>query len=234
MSGALPFEGWDGSVAGARALQLELAQRVSLEDDFPELRIIAGVDVGFEEGGTITRASAVLMDFATLQPLAERVARVPTSMPYIPGLLSFRELPALLDALNGLPEVPDLVFVDGQGIAHPRRLGIGAHLGVVTGLPTVGVAKTILTGKHEPVPEARGSHVPLMDKGEIIGGVLRSRERVRPLIVSPGHRVSIDTAVQLVMRCVTRYRLPEPTRLADRLASRRDRHRTVPDQPTLL
>lgn len=234
MSGVLPFEGWDGSTAGARALQLELAQRVRLEDDFPELRIIAGVDVGFEEGGTITRASAVLMDFATLQPIAERVARVPTSMPYIPGLLSFRELPALLDALNGLPGVPDLVFVDGQGIAHPRRLGIGAHLGVVTGLPTVGVAKTILTGKHEPVPEARGSHVPLFDKGEVIGGVLRSRERVRPLIVSPGHRVSVDTAVQLVMQCVTRYRLPEPTRLADRLASRRDRHRTEGSQPTLL
>jgi deoxyribonuclease V len=228
------FEGWDGSIAGARAMQTELAKQVLLEDDFPTLRVIAGIDVGFEEGGTITRASAVLLDAQTLVPIAESLARIPTKMPYIPGLLSFRELPALFEAMGGLPQVPDLVFVDGQGIAHPRRLGIAAHFGVVTGLPAIGVAKKILTGKHAELPETRGSRVPLMDRGEVIGHVVRSKDKVRPLIVSPGHRVSLSTSVELVLRCVTRYRLPEPTRLADRLASRRDRQPAAgPQQPLL-
>jgi deoxyribonuclease V len=234
MSDRAPFQDWDGSTAGARALQTELARQVRLEDDFPELRIIAGADVGFEEGGTITRASIVLLDAQTLQPIAESLARIPTSMPYIPGLLSFRELPALFEAMSRLPQRPDLVFVDGQGIAHPRRLGIAAHFGVATGLPAIGVAKKILTGKHEPLPDARGSRVPLLDRGEIIGHVVRSKERVRPLIVSPGHRVSLATSVELVLRYVTKYRLPEPTRLADRLASRRDRQRPGDQQQSLL
>lgn len=155
--------------------------------------------------------------------MAECVARIPTSMPYVPGLLSFRELPALLQAMAGLPHEPDLVFVDGHGIAHPRGLGIAAHLGVVSGLPTIGVAKKILTGSHEPLQEQRGARVPLLDRhGRTIGWVLRSKHGVRPLVVSPGHRVSLERAPELVMACVRHYRLPEPTRLADRLASRRD------------
>lgn len=212
---------WDGDVARARALQTEWARRVSLTEDFPEPERIAGVDVGFEEQGAITRAAAVLLDARTLQPLAETVARLPTRMPYIPGLLSFRELPAVLDALAALPERPGLVFVDGQGIAHPRGLGIASHLGVITGLPTIGVAKTILVGTHAPVGEQRGARVPLIYRGRVIGTVLRSKDRVRPLIVSPGHRVSIEGAAMRVLAGCTRYRLPEATRLADRLASRR-------------
>lgn len=220
------FPGWDGSVAAARQLQSELARQVRLEDDFSPLRLVAGVDVGFEEGGAITRAAAVLLKADTLQPLAEHVARLPTTMPYVPGLLSFRELPALLQALEALPQVPDLIFVDGQGIAHPRRLGIAAHLGVATGLPTVGVAKKILTGRHGELGPHKGDRTDLLDTaGEVIGTVLRSKERCRPLIVSPGHRVSLASAPVLVLRYLTRYRLPEPTRLADRLASRRDPHR---------
>lgn len=219
---AQTFPGWDGSTAAARALQTELARQVRLEDDFEPLRLIAGVDVGFEEGGAITRAAAVLLDAQTLAVRAERIARVPTSMPYVPGLLSFRELPALLQALESLPDTPDLLFVDGQGIAHPRRLGVAAHLGVVSGLPAIGVAKTILTGSHAEPGIAKGARTDLLSRsGEVIGTVLRSKERCRPLIVSPGHRVSLNSAPELVMRYVTRYRLPEPTRLADRLASRR-------------
>ncbi|WP_049623953.1 deoxyribonuclease V [Frateuria defendens] len=214
---------WDGDIARARALQVELAAQVRLADDFPSLRRLAGVDVGFEEAGAITRAAAVLLDAASLQPLAETVARLPTRMPYIPGLLSFRELPAVLEALAALPETPDLVFVDGQGIAHPRGLGIAAHLGVASGLPAVGVAKSILVGTHGELGERRGDRVPLRYRGREIGTVLRSKDRVRPLIVSPGHRVSLASAPQLVLACCTRYRLPEPTRLADRLASRRER-----------
>jgi deoxyribonuclease V len=218
-----PFVGWDGTPGDARRQQVELAKQVRLEDDFPSLRLIAGVDVGFEEGGAITRAAAILLNADTLDPIAQAVARIPTNMPYIPGLLSFRELPAVLQALSELPETPDLIFCDGHGIAHPRRLGIAAHLGVVTGLPTIGVAKKILTGSHEPLGEVRGCRVDLFAKGELIGTVLRSKDKVKPLIVSPGNRVSLKTAPELVMACIRKHRLPEPTRLADRLASRRDK-----------
>jgi len=217
--GAAPA--WSGDVAKARALQSELAARVSLVDDYPPLHVMAGVDVGFEDGGAITRAAAVLLDAQTLAPVAEVVARLPTCMPYIPGLLSFRELPAVLRALSQLPQVPDMVFVDGQGIAHPRGLGIAAHLGVITGWPTIGVAKTILVGRHEAVGERRGDRAELVYQGRVIGTVLRSKDRVKPLIVSPGHRVSVASVAELVLACCTRYRLPEPTRWADRVASRR-------------
>lgn len=211
-----------------RALQQRLAARVRLEGGHSTLRVVAGVDVGFENGGAITRAAAVLLDACTLAPLAEALARLPTCMPYIPGLLSFRELPAVLRALARLPQVPDLVFVDGQGIAHPRGLGIAAHLGVITGLPTVGVAKSILVGKHGAPGPKRGDRAELHYHGRVIGTVLRSKDGVRPLIVSPGNRVSLEAAPGLVLACCTRYRLPEPTRLADRLASRRERQERLP------
>jgi len=213
---------WNGDVAAARALQAELATKVRLVDDHPPLRVLAGVDVGFEEAGAVTRAAAVLLDAQTLEPLEQVIARLPTRMPYIPGLLSFRELPAVLQALGQLSRKPDLVFVDGHGVAHPRGLGIAAHLGVVTDLPAIGVAKSILVGTHGDLGLARGDRVPLRYKDKVIGCVLRSKDRIRPLIVSPGHRVSMDAAPKLVLACCTKYRLPEPTRWADRLASRRD------------
>lgn len=221
------FSGWDGSATAAREMQKKLASRVLLADDFGSLRLIAGVDVGFEEGGAITRAAVVLLDAETLEPVTQTLARIPTNMPYIPGLLSFRELPAVLQALDALGRAPDLILCDGHGVAHPRGLGIAAHLGVITGLPTIGVAKKILTGQHQPLGELRGDQVDLLDRnGKLIGTVLRSKDKVRPLIISPGNRVSLAAAPQLVMRYVTRYRLPEPTRLADRLASRRDEKRS--------
>ncbi|WP_199099155.1 deoxyribonuclease V [Dyella sp. ASV21] len=213
---------WDGDTAKARALQVTLAAQVRLVDEHPPLPYVAGVDVGFEDNGAVTRAAAVLLDAQTMEPVAETVARLPTRMPYIPGLLSFRELPAALLALEQLPRTPDLVFVDGHGVAHPRGLGIAAHLGVVTGLPTIGVGKSILVGTHEEVGPRKGERVPLLYKGKVIGWVLRSKDRTRPLIVSPGHRVSMASAPALVLAYCTTYRLPEPTRLADRLASRRD------------
>lgn len=217
-----PFPGWDRTTAGARTLQSQLAREVKLIDEFPPLRIVAGVDVGFEENGNVTRAAAVLVDAKTLALVAEAVVRLPTTMPYIPGLLSFRELPALFAALDRLPHTPDLVMVDGQGIAHPRGLGIAAHLGVARGLPAIGVAKSILVGRHGDVGARRGERAELILNGALIGYALRSKDNVRPLIVSPGHRVSFATACELVLKFTTRYRLPEPTRLADRIASRRD------------
>ena len=215
---------WTGDVAALRAVQDELAQQVRVKDSFAKpLRTIAGFDVGFEDDGATTRAAAVLLDANTLQLLETQVVRQPTRMPYIPGLLSFRELPALLEALSLLSTEPDLCFIDGHGIAHPRRLGIAAHFGVATDLPTIGVAKKILIGESSTtLHDMRGAFTTLRDKGEQIGWLLRSKVGCLPLAVSPGHRVAMASAPEMTMRFVTTYRLPEPTRLADRLASRRD------------
>ena len=222
MTSTLPD--WTGDVAALRTVQDELAQRVSLRDDFAKpLRTIAGFDVGFEDDGATTRAAAVLLDAETRDVIDQHVARLPTRMPYIPGFLSFRELPALLEALALLKTPPDLAFIDGHGIAHPRRLGIAAHFGVATGLPSIGVAKKILTGEPRmALHEMRGAFTPLRSGKDQIGWLLRSKPGCLPLIVSPGHRVAMPSAPELVMRYVGKYRLPEPTRLADRLASRRD------------
>jgi deoxyribonuclease V len=216
------FGDWDGSIEGARRLQTQLAAQLRLVDEAPPApRTIAGLDVGFEDQGATARAAAVLLDGTTLQLLDSVVERVPTAMPYVPGLLSFRELPALLAALQRLAQVPELVLVDGQGIAHPRRLGIAAHFGVATGLPTIGVAKKVLCGRFQPPGPQPGAHTPLVHNGEQIAWMLRSKARCNPLVVSPGHRVSMDGARERVMALLRGYRLPEPTRLADRLASRR-------------
>lgn len=212
---------WDLAPAAARALQQELRGRVITEDRLGRVRYVAGVDVGFEERNTVTRAAVVVLRVPELTLEEEVLAKRPTAFPYVPGLLSFREAPAVLDALGRLRRTPDLLLCDGQGIAHPRRFGIASHLGVLLDLPAIGVAKTRLVGEHGEVPDVRGAWVPLTDGGERIGAVLRSRTGVKPLYVSPGHRVGVETAVDWVMRCVTRYRLPETTRLADRLASRR-------------
>lgn len=230
MTAALPA--WNGDTAALRAMQDELARQVVLRDAFPKpLRTVAGFDVGFEDDGATTRAAAVLLDADTLEVIDRQVARSPTRMPYIPGLLSFRELPALLEALAMLQHAPDLAFIDGHGIAHPRRLGIAAHFGVATDLPCIGVAKKILVGEARmALHEMRGAFTPLRDGREQIGWLLRSKPGCLPLLVSPGHRVAMPSAPELVMRYVTRYRLPEPTRLADRLASRRDAGDELPGE----
>ena len=210
---------WDVSPKEAIEIQKALQTHVRLSDDFGEIKTVAGVDVGFEDNNTITRAAIAVLDFNTLEVVETAIARRPTTFPYVPGLLSFREVPCVLEAMLKLSAEPDLLLCDGQGIAHPRRFGIAAHLGLLLDIPAVGVGKSRLTGTHETVPLEKGSSVPLMDKGEQIGVVLRTRTNVSPLYISPGHRVSVDTAYQLVMHCVTKYRLPETTRHAHRLAS---------------
>src|SRR5690554_4018419 len=219
---------WNLDPTEAIALQKRLATRIEREDRLAAVRHIAGVDIGFEQGGEVTRAAVVVLAWpgeplAGVQVVEQVVHREPTRMPYIPGLLSFREVPAALAAFEGLAVLPDLVMVDGQGIAHPRRLGVASHLGLWLDLPTIGVAKSRLCGRHgEPGPE-RGDWTPLIDgpDDELIGAVLRSRVGVKPLFVTPGHRVSLPTALAWVVACRGRTRLPEPTKLADRLASRR-------------
>lgn len=182
------------------------------------MAVIAGVDCAFPGRGERLRAAAVLMDWPGLSVIEEAVAEEPVRFPYIPGLLSFRELPGVVTALGRLARTPDLVLCDGQGVAHPRRLGIAAHLGAVTGWRTIGVGKSRLTGSHDPPGWTKGEQAALMDGGERIGTVLRSRTNVRALFVSPGHRVGHDPAARWVLACCGRYRLPEPIRAADRLA----------------
>lgn len=179
---------------------------------------VAGIDVAFPERGQVTRAAAVLLSFPELETIDQAIAELPTALPYIPGLLSFRELPAALAALEKLNQRPDLVLCDGQGLAHPRRFGIACHLGVVSGLVTVGVGKSRLCGRFEEPGRERGALSPLLEGEEVIGSVLRTRAGVKPVFVSVGHRIDLDRAVALVLRCTPRFRLPEPIRQADRLA----------------
>lgn len=221
---------WNLAPKDAIALQKTLAKQLEATDRINPVQHIAGVDIGFEQDGDITRAAVVILkwdaDTAPALSVVEQVIhREPTRMPYIPGLLSFREIPAALGAFDKLSIKPELVMVDGQGIAHPRRLGVAAHLGLWLDLPTIGIAKSRLYGKHGEVGEARGDWAPLTADGNVIGAVLRSRAKVKPVFVSAGHRLSLETSLQWVMRCLGRTKLPEPTRLADRLASRRDQRR---------
>lgn len=215
-------------------LQKALAPQVIREDCLPaSIDLIAGVDVGFEPvdpkrnarvdpaAPSMTRAVIVVMEYPSLRIVEQVLHRQPTTMPYIPGLLSFRELPAILEAYAYLEHCPDLLMVDGMGIAHPRRMGIATHLGLWLDKPTIGVGKSRLCGRHDDVPDIKGAAVPLIDKGEEVGRVMRSREGIKPLYISQGHRISLDTACDWVRACLTRYKLPEPTRQADRLASRR-------------
>jgi deoxyribonuclease V len=183
------------------------------------VRQVGGVDVGFEDQGRTTRAAFVVLSFPGLQLQEQAVVRRPTRFPYVPGYLSFRELPAVLDALDRLSTRPDLLLCDAQGLAHPRRFGLACHLGVLTDLPSIGVAKSRLIGVHSEPAAEKGGWTPLLDDEEIIGAVLRTRSHVRPVYVSIGHRISLETAIDYVLRCTTRYRLPETTRWAHRLAS---------------
>ncbi|MBU1691110.1 MAG: deoxyribonuclease V [Gammaproteobacteria bacterium] len=210
---------WDISPTEAIAIQQQLRGEVARENLLGPVHHVAGVDVGFEEGGGVTRAAVAVLAFPTLELVEHAIFRIPTRFPYVPGLLSFREVPAVIGALEKLIVIPDLLLCDGQGIAHPRRFGIASHLGLLSGIPSIGVAKTRLIGEQVEPPDQRGASVPLLDHGEIIGAILRSRPGVKPLYISIGHRISLETALDYVMACVTRYRLPETTRWAHRLAS---------------
>ncbi|MCP5195565.1 MAG: deoxyribonuclease V [Gammaproteobacteria bacterium] len=210
---------WNLNPTEAMALQQTLRVHLILEDRLGPVRRVAGVDVGFEESGAVTRAAVAVLRYPELDLLETAIVRRPTEFPYVPGLLSFRELPAVLEALEQLRTSPDLLLCDGQGIAHPRRLGIASHLGLLVDIPSIGVAKTRLCGTHEEPPNQRGAWTPLHAAKEMIGVVLRTRPGVKPLYISSGHRVSLETAIRYVMACCTRYRLPETTRHAHRLAS---------------
>ncbi len=211
---------WNVTPAEAIEIQEKLRHLVITEDRLPPIRRIGGVDVHFGRDGRMSLASVAVLSFPELRLEEHALAGLPVTFPYLPGLLSFRELPPVLAALARLSALPDLLLCDGQGLAHPRRFGMACHLGVIAGVPTIGVAKTRLVGSHSELPQERGSWAPLCDRGEIVGAALRTQARVKPLFVSVGHRVSLTTAIRLVLACAPRYRLPETTRIADRLARR--------------
>jgi deoxyribonuclease V len=211
---------WDLTPDEAIQLQKEMAHTIVREDDFPTtVASVAGIDLGYDIEKNISRAVIAVLNFPQLDLIETQDAAMPTPFPYIPGLLSFREIPVLIEAVEKLTNVPDLILYNGVGIAHPRRFGIASHAGVVTGIPSIGVAKSLLVGRVPTLGQERGSTVPIIDRGEQIGTALRTRTGVQPVYVSVGHRISLPTAVEYVLRCTTHYRLPETTRIANRVAS---------------
>lgn len=208
---------WDVTPQEAMEIQSRLREKVIAETTFDELGTVAGIDCGFKDD--MARAAVVVLDYADLRPVDQAVAELPVPFPYIPGLLSFRETPAVLEALGRLTVEPDVLILDGHGYAHPRRLGLACHVGVITGVPAIGCAKSRLVGEHDEPPTEAGNWVPLYDGGEVIGAVVRSRTGVSPIFVSVGHRVDLGMAIEVVLHCCTKYRLPATTRYAHRVAA---------------
>jgi deoxyribonuclease V len=211
---------WDVTAKEAVSVQRELATQVRLAPLASSPRTIAGVDVSLERFGTELFAGVVVLSYPELAFVEHAVVRVPVAFPYVPGLLSFREIPGLLQCFERLKTKPDVVMVDGQGIAHPRRLGIATHLGLLLDLPTIGCAKSRLYGAYE-APETVGQAAPMTDPktGEVIGAALKSKARSNPLVVSPGHRITVEESLDIVRACLRGYRLPEPTRQAHLLVN---------------
>jgi deoxyribonuclease V len=208
---------WDITSEEGRHIQNELRDQVIREDGFGEINRVAGVDLGFRQD--IARASIVVLSFPELQPVDGVIAESQVQFPYIPGLLSFRETPPLLKAFEQLDTEPDLIIADGQGIAHPRRFGIASHLGLILDKPTIGCAKSRLWGKHSVPQGEAGSVTYLHDREEIIGAAVRTRSNVKEVFISIGHRISLDSAINLTLACCRNYRLPETTRYAHHAAS---------------
>lgn len=211
---------WNVSPSDAIQIQNRLAAQVISDRpiDLEAVRWVAGVDVSVRDN--VSQAAVVVLAYPSLEIIETVRARQPTPFPYIPGLLSFREAPVLLEAFGRLQQIPDVFVFDGMGIAHPRRIGIAAHLGLWLGKPTIGCGKTYLLGEFTPPPVERGSWSELHDRGQVIGAVLRTRANTKPVYISPGHLADLPTALELTMRCTTRYRLPDPIRAAHGAAGR--------------
>jgi deoxyribonuclease V len=210
---------WDVDPATAKSIQTALVQNVSITDFSDPIRIVAGADVSVTADREILIGGFAVFDWRQLEQIDSVVASQPVMFPYIPGLLSFREIPVLLAAWSQLMPKPDLIFCDGQGIAHPRGLGLASHLGLLLKHPTIGCAKSRLVGEYGEIQPIRGSWTPLIYNKTVVGSVLRTRDGVKPVFVSPGHQVGLDQARELVLAACTKYRLPEPIRAAHRLVN---------------
>lgn len=194
-----------------------MRHQVISENNSGATRFVAGLDVGFE--GDIARGAAVVLSYPDLELVESAIAHLPVQFPYVPGFLSFREVPVLMQALESLTITPELILCDGQGIAHPRRFGLACHIGVTTGIPSIGVGKTRLIGKHDEPGNNKGDWSKLLHNDELIGAALRTRTNIKPIYVSIGHNISLDSAITKALECCPKYRLPETTRLAHKLAS---------------
>jgi deoxyribonuclease V len=226
-----PPHNWSVSPRQAVAIQKKLGRAVRQNRPARPLRYIAGVDAAFSVDGFFCLAGVVLWDLQAGAVVESRSAVRRLTFPYIPGLLTFREAPAIIAALRRLHHRPDCLMCDGQGIAHPRRCGIATHLGLLAGLPSIGCAKSRLTGIFRLPGKTRGARSALVSGEEIIGAVLRTRDRVKPVFVSVGTGLDLDTAVNITLACGRGFRLPEPTRLADQLVAREKRKRTLSTRP---
>lgn len=214
----MPKIEWPGSLKAARLEQVVLAKKVRVTPLDHDIRYIAGVDVAFPNKGKTTRAAVVLMAFPELTIVEYHSIELATELPYIPGALSYREGNALLTVLSMLSMMPDVVMFDGQGVLHPLKLGIASHIGVLLDRATMGVGKSLLCGKHEPLALEQGSYADINLHDDNVGVVYRSRSKVKPIYISPGHLITKQQAVELAVLCLNGYRLPEPVRLADKLS----------------
>lgn len=211
---------WDVSTREARAIQTELAGRIVRRRLGSAVRLAAGLDCAFSADKQRIGAVIVVLSYPEFEMVEVSRAIAAVTFPYVPGLLTFREAPVCLEAAAGLSHKPDVFLIDGQGIAHPRRIGLASHLGLFLDAPTIGCAKSRLIGEYDPPGAKKGSYSLLKDKGETIGAVVRTRDMIKPLFVSPGHLCTLEDAVRMTLRCTTRYRLPEPTRLAHQEVTR--------------
>jgi deoxyribonuclease V len=211
---AASLHAWDLSPSEAVAVQKKLRDRVVLRPLPADARLVAGADVSFDKYSEVIHAGFVVLRLPDLEIVETVGVTTRTRFPYVPGLLSFRETPALIEAWERVSVRPDVVVLDGQGLAHPRRFGIACHVGLLFDLPAVGFAKTLFVGKYEEPDERAGSASPLVDRGETVGAVVRTKDRTNPIFVSPGHLADAESATALALRTTTRYRIPEPTRLA--------------------
>ncbi len=217
----MQLHSWDVSPGEAIQLQNRLAALVIRSGTLDRVKHVAGMDISPPDAQGLVRGSVVVLTFPSLEVVEVRVAQGRPKLKYIPGLLSFRETPILVPALEQLSTTPDLILVDGQGIAHPRRFGIACHIGLLTDLPTVGCAKSILRGQHGPLASQAGATAQMVDRGEVVGAALRTRDSTSPIYVSVGHRIGLEEVVRWVLACCKGHRMPEPTRLAHEAAAGR-------------
>ncbi len=215
---------WSVTPKRAVEIQRELAGRVITKGCMAKLKLIAGADLAFSPDKNECIAGAIVWDVQAGEIVEQHVVRKPVRFPYVPGLLSFREAPAIVAVLRKLRCEPDAFIFDGQGLAHPRRFGLACHVGLLIDRPSLGCAKSLLVGRCEPPGLTRGSTTPLEHNGECVGMALRTRDHVKAVYISIGHRLSLEAAVEITLACTGGYRLPEPTRLADKLVSRERTH----------
>ena len=210
---------WDVTPREAAQVQRELRERLVLEDHLGAVRLVAGADIALDKRERLGFGGVVVYTFPGLEEVERQTAVCPLTFPYVPGLLAFREGPVLVEVFARLRCEPDVVVFDAHGLAHPRRMGLACHLGLVLDRPSIGCAKSVLVGEHAEPPPAAGTWTPLVHQGEVVGAAVRTRDRVKPVFVSPGHRISLERAVALLLRCTDGTRIPKPTREADKLVA---------------